>query len=209
MLEGSFRKAGDRVRVTAQLIDATTGHHLWAERYDEDLKHIFALQDEITMKIMRALEVRLTEGEQARIEQAKGTDNLEAFVKTLQGVEYFNRLNIEGNLLARQMAEEAIALDPEYSRPYRILALTHMMDMRYGSSKSPGKSMEWAVELAQKALSLDDSDPCNHDVLGFIYLLKREYERAIAEGERSVALDPNGADGHANLGMSLCFAGRL
>ncbi|MBK5101537.1 MAG: tetratricopeptide repeat protein [Desulfobacteraceae bacterium] len=209
VLEGSFRKVGDRVRVTAQLIDATTGHHLWAERYDRDLKDIFALQDEITMKIMRALEVRLTEGQQARIEQAKGTDNLEAYVKILQGMEYFGRLNIEGNLLARQMAEEAIALDPEYSRPYRILALTHMMDTRYGSSKSPRESLARAEELAQKALSLDDSDPCSHDVLSFIYLLKREHERAIAEGERSVALDPNGADGHANLGMSLCFAGRL
>jgi adenylate cyclase len=207
VLEGSFRKAGDRVRVTAQLIDAIKGHHLWAERYERGLKDIFALQDEITMKILWALEVKLTEGEQATTRR-KVTDNLEAYLKTLQAIKYINRLNREGNLLARQMAEEAIALDPEYARPYRALAITHVNDIIYGTSKSPKSSMKRADELAQKAISLDDSDPCGYEVLSAIYLMKRQHERAIAEAKRAIALDPNGADAHYRLGSTLQFAGR-
>jgi len=207
VLEGSFRKAGDRVRVTAQLIDATAGHHLWAERYDRDLKDIFALQDEITMKIINALEVKLTEGEQASIPR-KGTDSLEAYVKALQAIEYLNHRNKDDNLLARQMAEEAITLDPEYSRPYRVLGYTHLRDIRYGTSRSPKKSVQKALELVQKAISLDDSHPCNYELLSVIYLFKRQPKRALAEAEHCIAIDPNGADGHAQLGHALYAAGR-
>ena len=207
VLEGSFRKAGDRVRVTAQLIDAMTGHHLWAERYDRDQKDIFALQDEITMKIIKALEVKLTEGEQARIHR-KGTDNLKAYVKALQAIEYLNHRNKDDNLLARQMAEEAITLDPEYSRPYRVLGYTHLFDIRCGTSKSPKKSVQKALELSQKAITLDDSHPCNYELLSAIYLSKRQPKRALAEAEHCIALDPNGADGQAQLGRALYAAGR-
>jgi adenylate cyclase len=207
VLEGSFRKAGERVRVTAQLIDATTGHHLWAERYDRDLKDVFALQDEITMKIINALEVKLTEGEQASIPR-KGTASLEAYVKALQAIEYLNRRNKDDNLLARQMAEEAIALDPGYSRPYRVLGYTYLRDIRYGMSRSPKKSVQKALELVQKAISLDDSHPCNYELLSVIYLYKRQPERALAEAKHCIAIDPNGADGHAQLGYALYAAGR-
>ncbi len=207
VLEGSVRRAGDRVRVTAQLIDAIKGHHLWAERYEREVKDIFALQDEITMKILWALEVKLTEGEQATTRR-KVTDNLEAYLKALQAIEYINRMTREGNLLARQMAEEAMALDPEYARPYRVLALTHVMDIIFGTSKSPKSSMERAHELAQKAISLDESDPCGYETLSYIYLMKRQHERAIAEAERAIALDPNGADAHYTLGKTLHYAGR-
>ena len=207
VLEGSFRKAGDKVRVAAQLIDAIKGHHLWAERYDRDLKDIFALQDEITMKILGALEVKLTEGEQASTRR-KGTDNLEAYLKALQALEYYNRMNKEGNLLARQMAEEAIALDPEYARPYRILAGCHLLDLWFGLSKSPKKSLERALEMAQKAISLDESHPCGYEILSSIYMLMRQREKAIAEAERAIALDPNGADAYSQLGIALIYAGR-
>ena len=207
VLEGSFRKAGDRVRVTAQLIDAIKGHHLWAERYERDLKDIFALQDEITMKILRALEVKLTEGEQATTRR-KVTDNLEAYLKALQALEYLRRFNKDDNLLARQMCEEAIALDPEYARPHRVLANTHVVDIFYGTSKSPKSSIERAMELAQKAISLDESHPCGYETLSGIYMMKRQHDRAIAEAERAVALDPNGADAYAALGYALTFAGR-
>jgi adenylate cyclase len=207
VLEGSFRKAGERVRVTAQLIDATTSHHLWAERYDRDLKDVFALQDEITMKIINALEVKLTEGEQASIPR-KGTASLEAYVKALQAIEYLNRRNKDDNLLARQMAEEAIALDPGYSRPYRVLGYTYLRDIRYGMSRSPKKSVQKALELVQKAISLDDSHPCNYELLSVIYLYKRQPERALAEAKHCIAIDPNGADGHAQLGYALYAAGR-
>ncbi len=207
VLEGSFRRAGDRVRVTAQLIDAIKGHHLWAERYERELKDFFALQDEITKKILWALEVKLTKGEQASTHH-KVTDNLEAYLKALQAVDYLNRMNVEGSLLARQMAEEAMALDPEYARPYRVLAFTHVNDIIFGTSKSPKSSMERAYESAQKAISLDDSDPCGYEALSFIYLIKRQHDRAIAEAERAIALDPNRADAHYRLGLALIYAGR-
>jgi len=207
VLEGSVRKSEDRVRVTAQLIDAIKGHHLWAERYEREVKDIFAVQDEITRKILWALEVKLTEGEQATTRR-KVTDNLEAYLKTIQAMEGLNRMNNEGNLLARQRAEEAIALDPKYARPYRVLAFTHVNDIISGTSKSPKSSMERADELAQKAISLDESDPCGYEVLSLIYLMKRQHDRAIAEAKRAIALDPNGADAHYRLGNALIYAGR-
>jgi adenylate cyclase len=196
VLEGSVQKSGNRIRITAQLIDASTEQHLWAERYDRDLKDIFALQDEITMKIMTALQVKLTEGEQARL-FGKGTANLQAYEKVLQGMEHIRRLNIVGNVQARELFEEAIALDPEYSMAYALLAQTHLLDVWLGLSKSPDKTIEKAVELAQKALALDDTLAFTHTLWSHIYRLKRQHKKAIAEGERAIALNPNGADAHA------------
>jgi adenylate cyclase len=207
VLEGSVRKAGDRVRITAQLIDATTGNHLWAERYDRELKDIFALQDEITMNILTALQVKLTEGEQARI-SVTGTDNLEAYLKVLQGREHSHHFTREGNVLARQMYEEAITLDPEYARTYWLLSITHLTDLFLGVSKNPRQSMARIKELAQKALALDKSSANAHQALCFLYTMLRQYEKGIAEGERAVGLDPNSADSHSMLGMSFHFAGR-
>ncbi|MBT8364164.1 MAG: hypothetical protein KJP23_05615 [Deltaproteobacteria bacterium] len=196
VLEGSVQRSGNRIRITAQLIDASTGQHLWVERYNRDLKDIFVLQDEITMKIMTALQVKLTEGEQARL-FGKGTANLQAYEKVLQGMEHSRRLNIVGNVQARELFEEAIALDPEYSMAYAHLAQTHLLDVWLGLSKSPDKSIEKCVELVQKALALDDTLALTHNLWSHIYRLKRQHEKAIAEGERAVALNPNGADAHA------------
>ena len=207
VLEGSVRKAGDRVRITAQLVDTATGGHLWSERYDRDLKDIFALQDEITMKILTAVRVKLTDGEQARLYD-KGAVNLDSFMKVLQGIPYFYRFNKEGNIQARQMFEEAIALEPNNPGAYTLLGWTYLMDVWFGSSKSPGKSMEQAAELAQKALALDDTLDLPHSLMGNIYLMSRQYEKAIAEEERAIALNPNGADAHAHLGMTLNYVGR-
>jgi adenylate cyclase len=202
VLEGSFRKAGDRVRVTVQLIDAITGHHLWAERYERELKDIFALQDEITMKIITELQVKLTEAEQARL-LAKGTDNLEAYLKLLQGREHHYRFNKENNALARDMFQEAITLDPEYPKPYAFLGTTHLLDIWLGSSQSPRESLAKAFELAQKAIALDDAYATAHGLLGNLYRYTRQYEKAIAECERGVALDPNSASALAWLGTNL------
>jgi len=207
VLEGSVRKAEDRIRITAQLIDALTGRHLWAERYDRDLKDIFALQDEITMKILTALEVKLTEGEQARV-RAKGTNNLEAYEKLLQTVHYFTRFNKDDNVLAQQKAEEVIALDSGYAYGYVMLGWTHMLDLLYGSTKSPRKSIAQAEELVQKALGLDDSFGPAYRLLGFIYRTKKQYEKGISAAERAVALNSNSADAHAHLGMALVALGR-
>jgi adenylate cyclase len=207
VLEGSVRKSGDRVRIMVQLIDAQTGRHLWAERYDRDLKNIFALQDEITLKVISALQVKLTAGEQARL-FGKGTENLEAYLRTLQALMHFNRLNKQGNMEARRLAKEAIAMDPEYAGPYRVLALTHMMDVWFNFSKSPKESMTLAGEAVQKALALDDSHPGAHIVLCFLYIMQKKHDKAIAAAERAVELSPSGADAYAALGGALRYACR-
>jgi adenylate cyclase len=204
VLEGSVQRSGNRVRITAQLIDALTANHLWAERYDRDLKDIFAVQDEITMKILMSMRVKLTEGEQ--VLRARPPRSLEAYLKVLQAQEYIQRLNIEGNITGKQFAEEAVALDPEYATAYTYLAGAHMMDVLLGLSKSPKKSLDKAIELAQKAISLAPKDSHHYALLGYLYVLKRDYDKAIAEGEKAVALDPSGADALAWLGQSLNFA---
>jgi adenylate cyclase len=207
VLEGSVQKSGDRVRITAQLIDAKSGNHVWAERYDRDLKDIFALQDEIAMKVLTDLRVKLTRGEQARV-HAKGTNNSTAYLKFLKGHEYLLHFNRGDNLMARQMFKEAIALDPQYPGAYSLLAHTHINDIYLGSSKSPGKSIKKAAELVQKALALDDSLPPTIAALGRIYILKGQHEKAIAEYERAVSLNPNAAGAHAWLGVALNSVGR-
>jgi adenylate cyclase len=195
------------VRITAQLIDALTGHHLWAARYDRHLKEIFTLQDEITKKIITAMQVKLTEGEQARA-VAKGTINLEAYLKCLQAYEYFNRLNPESNALAKQLAEEAIALDPEYAWPYHVLARSYLLDVWLGTSKSPKQSIGKAMGLLQKALALDDTFAEAHGTLGFLYSMTRQHDKGVAEAEKAVALNPNSAESHYRLGKTLSFASR-
>jgi len=207
VLEGSIQRSDNRVRITAQLIDALTGHHIWAERYDRDLKDIFALQDEVTRNILTAMQVKITEGEQA-MHRDKGIRNLNCYLKFLEGINYSNRFDIEGNNLARRMAEEALEMCPESSSAYELLAFTHTMDYWFGSAKSPRESIQKAIELAQKAVALDDAYAQPHGLLSFLYSIKREYKKALAEGERAVALDPNGADVYAWYGMSLTIAGR-
>ena len=206
VLEGSVRRAGDRLRITAQLVDATTGGHLWAERYDRDLKDIFALQDEVTQKIVAALAVKLTEGEEDRLAR-KCTENLEAYDYTLRAMEYFSRATKEANAQARQMLEKAIALDPEYALAYSRLGRTHVADWNSGWSRDP-QSLEQALELAQRAIALDDSLPDGHSLLGEVYLWKKQHDQAIAELEKTITFDPNNADGLADLGYILIWAGR-
>ena len=207
VLEGSIRRSEDRLRVTAQLVDTKTGNHLWAERYDRDLKNIFALQDEITMEIIAALQVKLTEGEQARM-LGKSTNNLEAYVKFLQSREHFLRRNKQGSMRARELAREAIKLDPAYASPYVILALTHLMDLWFSFSESPQESMRLAVGAAEKALALDDTDSGTHVGLCMLYIMQRQHDKAIAAAERAVELSPSGSMAHRSLGTALNFAGR-
>ena len=207
VVEGSVRRAEDRVRITAQLIDALTGRHIWAENYDRDIKDIFAVQDEITKKIIMELQVELTEGEQARVYE-RGTKNLEAYLKVLQAAQVGRRLNQEDNLKARRMAEEAIGLDPDYASAYRELGATHLREVWLRITKSPKDSLRRAAQLAKQAIALDESLPPAHTLLGQVYVLSRAFEKAIAEGQRVIELDPNGAESHWFLGMALVFAGR-
>jgi adenylate cyclase len=207
VLEGSVRKAGEKVRITAQLIDAITGYHLWAERYDRDLKDLFALQDEITLRIISALQVKLVGVETGL--SVKGTGNLDAYLKLLQSREQSARFTKEGNILARRYAEEAIALDPKYAGAYLRLSATYIMDSRYGTTESTEESLRRAEECVQKALALDDSSGEAHAFLGRIYLSQRLYGKAIAEGERALALDPNSDFVQAALAFSLYYDGRF
>jgi len=207
VLEGSVRKAGDKIRITAQLIDVLAGHHLWAERYDRNLNDILAVQDEITKKIITAMQVKLTEGEQARA-AAKGTNNIEAYLKYLQAMDYIYQFNIEGNALGKKSAEEAIALDPEYAWAYRALARTHMMDAWLGTTKSPKQSLAKTKELLQKAIALDETYAEAHGMLGFLFSMTGKHNKAVATAEHAVALNPNSAYTHAILGHTLRFAGR-
>jgi adenylate cyclase len=207
VLEGSFQRTNDRIRVTAQLIDAITGRHVWAESFDRELRDIFKVQDEITMEIVKALQVELTVGEKARI-MGKGTDNLEAYQKCMQAMKELERISKDGNILARKLAEEAIALDPEYATPQRIASWTHFNDARFVWSQSGPKSFKRAVELAQKAVELDDTDAGAYSLLGMLNLFRRQYERAIAEGERAISISPNGANYNAILAMIYTWSGR-
>jgi len=206
VLEGSVRKSDEQVRITAQLIDAISGDHLWAERYDRDLKNIFALQDDITKKIIMAMQVKLTDGEQARA-AAKGTKNLEAYLKYLQARDHLLKLNPERNALGKQLAEEAIALDPEYAMAYRVLGATHMTDLWLGTSKSPKDSIAKAIELTKKAIALDETYAEAYGQLGFLFSIIGQHDKAIAEAEKAVSLNPNSAQSYYRVGKTLSFAG--
>ena len=207
VLEGSVRKSGDKVRITAQLIDALNGHHLWAERYDRNLSDIFVVQDEITKNIITAMQVKLTEGEQARA-AARGTDNLEAYLKCLQANELALKHNIESNALVKQLAEEAIALDPEYAWAYYLLGVSYEMDVWLGTTESPKQSLAKATELLQQAIVLDDTLAEAHGLLGFIYAIERRHDEALTQGKKAVALNPNSARAHLLLGKIHTFARR-
>ena len=206
VLEGSVRKADNQVRITVQLIDATTGHHVWAERYDRPLKDVFALQDEIVQKIVTTLKLQLTLQEQGWIVH-KHTDNLEAYDALLRGVESYLRLTKESFVQARQLFEKALALDPQYAEAYTWLGMSYWREWVVRWNMDP-QTLERALALAQQAVALDDSLPRAHSVLSYIYMQKQQYEQAIAEGERAIALDPNNADSYARLAEVLTMAGR-
>ena len=202
VLEGSLQKAGDRVRITAQLIDATTGYHMWSENYDRNLSDIFALQDEITLKLIETMQVKLTFGEQARLWEG-GTTSIKALDKLMRGNDYFFHNNEKDNKQAQQFYKEATNIDKNYAAAHAMLGFTYIFDLFFEWSKSPLKSFEQAEICAENALQLNDSLDIAHILLGWIYLIKRQHDEAIREGERAIELNPNGAEAHANLGLLL------
>jgi adenylate cyclase len=206
VLEGSVLKSEGQVRITAQLIDAATGYHLWSERYDRPLQHILTLQDEIVQKIVTTLKLQLSLQEQGYIVR-KHTDNLEAYDAFLRGTGYFGRTTKEGNAQAQQMFEKAVALDPQYADAYVSLGITYLLEWLWRWSADP-QTLERALALAQQALALDDPLPGAHSLLSQVYAQRRQYDQAIAEGERAIALDPNNALSYNRQGVVLTFAGR-
>jgi adenylate cyclase len=206
VLEGSVRKAGDRVRITAQLVDATTGGHLWAERYDRDLKEIFALQDELTQRIIAALKAKWTEAERKRV-MRKDTVNLDAYELALQGWWYHQRTTKQDNEQARRMFERAIHLEPKYASAYAGLAKTYYEEWAMQWSQNP-QALERAFELGEKAIALDDSLSQGYSLLAKVYLWRKQHELAIIEQQRVIDLDPNDADAYSDLAEILIWTGR-
>jgi TolB-like protein/class 3 adenylate cyclase/lipoprotein NlpI len=207
VLKGSVRQSGDQVRITAQLIDATNGLHLWAEKYDRNLEDIFALQDEITNKILTSLQVKLTEGEQARIWR-KGTNNIKAYEKYIKGLEHFRRWKKDDNLIARHLWTEAIEIDPQYALAYVAIAYTHSVASSWGWSKTPEESLLKAEELAQKALALDDSLADTYALLGNLAMKNGQYDEAVNFAERAITLNPGQGDVAGLYALYLSAAGR-
>jgi adenylate cyclase len=207
ILEGSVRVAGEQVRINVQLIDAVKGYHLWAERYDLDMKDVFAVQDKITLQIITSLQVKLTEGEQARF-HSRGAKNLAAYLKWLEGVGYLRQFSREKNVIARRIAEEVIQMEPEDMRGYSLLAYTNLYDVWLGLSKSRKESISKAIELSRKAIELDPINEDPHRILAHTYILMQRSDAAVAEAEKALEMQPGSADSHATLGHVLLLSGR-
>ncbi len=208
VLEGSVQKSEDRLRITAQLIDALSGNHLWSEKYDRYLGELFDLQDEITKNIIVALQVELTDGEQAVI-MARSTDNLEVWSYMVRGYNLMTTLNRENIAKARELFEVAIKLDAGCVSAWDGLAFTHNVDILLGWSQSPVYSMTRFYEATQRALALDDKDAHAHGNMGNIYLFQRQHEKAISEGQKAISLDPNSYVGYGILAVIMHYSGRF
>ena len=207
MIEGSVRKAGNRVRITAQLIDCRTGGHLWAERFDRELTDIFAVQDEVTQQIVSAMALKLSAEEWGHL-KTKGTENLEAYDCILRGREKHRAYSKEANAEAKTLFKRAIELDPQFATAYVFLAPAYVVEYVNGWNKPADQPLEQAFKHAQTALALDETDTRAHHIQGSVYLWKWQHEQAISEYERAIALDPNFALGHVGLGRVLFYAGR-
>jgi TolB-like protein/tetratricopeptide (TPR) repeat protein len=207
VLEGSVRKSDARVRITAQLIDATSGGHLWAERFDRELTDIFAVQDEVTGQIVAALSVNLTPRDQQRL-TAEHTDNLEAFDCFLRGRELWWRHAKESNSQARELLQRAIELDPRFAPAFAFLAAAHINDYVSNWSAFPPHSLELAFDAATRAIALDPQLSWAYWALTFTNLWMRRHEDAIRAAEASIANNPNDAEGYNALGVILHYVGR-
>ena len=207
VLEGSVRKAGERVRITGQLIDAETGAHIWAERYDRDLTDIFAVQDEITSEIVAhvAPEISLAEAERASRRQATELGAWELFQR---GMWHFNRFTSDDNAKARAIFAEATAADPKMALPVAWTAVTHIMDLVLDWSEDRAQSVTACMSTAKRAVALDPREPASHAMLAGALVLHRQPQAAVAEGTHAVKLNPSFAFAHFVLAWALIYAGR-
>lgn len=207
LLEGSARLMKDRVRINAQLIEAGTGNHLWAERYDGDIENIFDLQDKIIKKISTALEIHLTEGESQNIGR-KSTSNVDAYDLYLRGKEKFFCLSKDDNANARGYFEQAIQHDPEFADAYAMLGWTHVFEYMNGWSKTPNISLDMALKNSSEALKRDPKLTLAYFVGGLAKREKGDWDGALGYLEEAIALDSNYANAHVLLASLLYFAGR-
>jgi adenylate cyclase len=206
VVEGSVRKANGTVRITAQLLDATTGGHLWADRYDRDLEDVFAVQDDVVAKIVSALAVTLTEDEQERLLQEE-TGILEAYDYTKRGWWHKHQFTEQDLQQSRHMFERAIELDPQLAEAYTGLGFTYYEEWALLWTQDP-QSLDRAYERGEQAIALDESFSAAHSLVSHVLLWRMQHDEAIAHLERAIALDPNNADHLRDLGETLMFAGR-
>jgi len=205
-LEGSVRKAANQVRVSAQLVDAVTGHHVWVERYDRELADIFALQDEITERVVASVEPQLyaAEGIRARRKQPESLDAWECVVRAFSCV---NTRSQNDYSMARELLERAIELDPAYAQAHALFAYVTSLEQLYGWQPRE-IALQRACDAAQTAVVLDGDDAWAPFALGFVYSLTRRAEEAVAEYEKALALNPNFALAYTYLGAGLAYLGR-
>ncbi len=205
VLEGSVRKPAERLRITVQLADASTGAEMWAEHYDRPLRDVFALQDEIVRRVVTTLNLQIGLSQQGVI-IPRSTENLEAYDDLLRGTGYLLSLTKDGNAKARQMLEKALELDPRYSLAYALLGLNYYLGSALSFNQHPD-DLEQSLYLARQAAALDDSLAVAHGVLGQTYLAKEQYEQALTEAQRCITLDPNTALCYSALGAVLAIQG--
>jgi TolB-like protein len=204
VVEGSVRKAGNRIRVTSQLIDTATGTHLWADRFDRDLTDIFAVQDELTQKIIAALKVNLTPEQKSRLARNPKI-NVEAYNFFLRGREQALIQTKNNNIEARVLFERAIALSPDFAAPHAYIAFTRLNDYIMGAGDA--QSLRSGLQIATQAIEMDEGDPYAHFVFSIALIWYREYDRALLEAQRCLALSPNSVEGHMQLALVQYYAG--
>ena len=208
VLEGSLQTAGDRVRITAQLIDALSGLHVWSEHYDRSLGDFFALQDDITHKIGVALLAELAWGEQAIIE-AQSTNNLKAWLLFQQGDNEYQTYTREGNARARKILHEAVELDPNYAQAWAFLGWTHFIDARFGYSQSRSESVKRANQMVDKAASIYPELAEQYFLRAYIHMIEGELDEAVALGQQSLEAAPGNATYNAGNAMIMLYAGKF
>jgi TolB-like protein len=206
VLEGSVRKGADRVRITAQLIDATTGSHLWAERYDRSLADVFAVQDEITESIVAAIEPQLYAAENFRARR-KPPESMDAWDLVMRALSHYWRVTRQDNLVAQALLEKATAIDPNYGQALGLLAASHMFCTHMGWADL-ATTAPIAERAAQAAIRADSEDPWAHVALGSVYLYTRRFEDSLSEFELALRLNPNFSQAQAYFGLTLAYCGR-
>ncbi|WGD52038.1 winged helix-turn-helix domain-containing protein [Bradyrhizobium sp. CB1650] len=206
VVEGSVRRSGERLRISAQLNDVSTGSHLWAERYDRGLADVFAVQDEITEAIVAAIEPQLYAAESFRAQQ-KPPGSLDAWDLLMRALSHYWRITREDNEAAQTLLAEASAIDPTYGKALGLLATSHIFGAHMGWADMDA-TIPVAERAALAAVAADRDDPWAHHGLAYTYLFRRRFDDALAEFELALQLNPNFAMSHAFYGVTLCYAGR-
>jgi adenylate cyclase len=207
VLEGSVRKVGDRIRINAQLIDGEDGSHVWAERFDRDLKDVFALQDEVTKKIVSVLAIKLTTQEQERLVQKVETIP-DAYDTLLRALQLHRRFTRDTNIEGRKLFKQAIALDPKYARAYANVALSYSVDIAFGWSTSPDEDIAQALSYADQAFALDETVRQVPFARSTVFMRQGRLDESLTEIRKAIKLDPNYADAYARMGEILVFLGK-